>query len=190
MRERWKSLQRGIILCLTVLLWHEQSYGKGNRSEGKELRVAVLNVERLQNETEAGKSVKDQAEHQNGEAREQMEKHENQIKAMEKNVKNNSDSAEDARKIEEAILALYDMVRKAKYRIAVAYEQAMEEFSVKLKKAVKEVCDENKITIVLNHDAVFYSDEGCVDITEEVKRVMNKRCKYIPVKLSEQKNDK
>lgn len=137
--------------------------------------VAMIDLKKVAAESQAGKGIEMQVANKNGKSKKELVDLEEKIKSMEANKLSGS----DPRKVEELQLILYDMVKERSFQISEAYHKAIEALEVIIREAIKEIVDERKIDVVLASDAVVFSGQNCVDITNETIKRVDMKCKYI-----------
>ncbi len=143
-------------------------------------QIAIVDLKKIAIESEAGKYIEKKIEEINDESSKDLLDLEMQIKAIDSNKSSN----EDARKIEDMQLSLYETVREKRNQISNAYKKAISELEIEIKKAISHVAKKSGIKIVLAYDAVIYNSDDCVDITEKVIVRLNKTCGKIDVVLT------
>lgn len=145
--------------------------------------VAVIDLKKVTSRSKAGRGIEEQAASKNNTSKKELIDLEDKIKSMESNKLSGS----DPRKIEELQLLLYDMVKEKRFQISEAYRRAIEVLESVIKEIIEEVCAEKCIDVVVTNEAVVYRGENCCDITEEVIRRLDERCKEIILKMDEEK---
>jgi Skp family chaperone for outer membrane proteins len=130
-------------------------------------RIAVVDLKKVAGQCGAGKGIEKQIVEANGRSTKELEELENKIKSREHG--DNKSSEENSRKIDEMRLDLYELVRLERCKISDAYNRAIVALESEIKKAVKDICKNKGIDLVMAIDAVVYYDaEKCLDITNEV----------------------
>lgn len=148
--------------------------------------LAVIDLRKIASESEAGKGIEAQVANKNNKSKKELVDLEEKIKSMEANKLSGS----DPRKVEELQLILYDMVKERRFQISEAYRRAIKALESIIQEAIKEIVDERKIDVVLASDAVVFSRENCIDITNETIKRVDMKCKYIELAVKgETKND-
>lgn len=145
--------------------------------------IAIIDLKKIISKSKAGQGIEEQAANLNNTSKKELIDLEDKIKSMESNKLSGS----DPRKVEELQLLLYDMVKEKRFQISEAYRKAMEALEVIIKEIIKEVCAERHIDIVITNEAVVYFGEKCFDMTEEVIKRLDERCKEIVLKIDEGK---
>jgi Skp family chaperone for outer membrane proteins len=143
--------------------------------------TAVVNLGKALMESKAGRSIKEQIEELNDKAKNDLAVLESKIKDLESSKKS------DDRKIEDMQIALYEMVRAKKYQIAEAYRRAIEKLESKIKEIIHEICTGRNISVVLGREAVVFSGKGCIDLTEDLIRILDQTLPHIDVETVEPK---
>jgi Skp family chaperone for outer membrane proteins len=141
--------------------------------------VGVVDMNRVARESSAGKSIEEQIQAANDNAAKELEELEDRIKDMEAAKK----TAEDARKIEDMLVSLYEKVRNKKYQISSAYRRAIEELNRETKKVIKKICVYRKLRMLVTTEAVVYREDEYPDITEEIIRELDAIIPYETVEF-------
>ncbi len=145
--------------------------------------VATVSMEKLLNNSLAGKSIREQLEDINNKEKTDLIDLESKIKEMDS--KKNDD--EDIRKIENLQVILYDMTRKKRYQIQEAYQIALKKFEQKVQEIIKEIAVEKNIFIVLPDDIAIYRSDNCKDITNDVLLRLDSSMQEVKVVLEKSK---
>jgi Skp family chaperone for outer membrane proteins len=143
--------------------------------------LAVVDLKRIASESEAGKNIEKKISEINEASKKDLIELETRIKSMEEDKKI---SEIDSRKIEDMQLILYDMVRTKRYQISEAYKKAFSILEREIYNVVSEVAKSHGIKMVITLDAAVYVDKDCHDLTNQVIKIVNERCKDIEVTIA------
>lgn len=164
-------------LCLAFAILIPFVFAK----ECSEVSIAVVNMDKLFYDSDAGKSIRSQTEEINDKEKKDLLDFETKIRDMD--AKRNNE--EDTRKVEDLQVILYDMTRSRRYKIQEAYQTALKELEQKANAIIQKIAEKRHITVVIPFDAVIYRSNECIDITDEVLSQLNKTVSDINVKMKD-----
>ena len=147
-------------------------------------KLASINLETVAKNSKAGQSIDEQLEEIHNKSKEDLLELENSIKKMDSNAKTSSDE----RKVDDLQAILYNMTREKRYQIQAAYRSAIEVLNEEIRKVVEEIAREKGYSLILVSEAVFYSNSGCPDITEEAIKRLDDRVSKIKVDMSKKRS--
>lgn len=148
--------------------------------------IAFIDMKHVASTCKAGKSIDDQLCKINDQSKTEYIALENNIKDFEKKNSNlnNQNSADNvARTLEDMQIMLYDAIRKKKYQIEEAYQEALAKLEQTIKTVVAEIAIEKGLKIVILKDVIVYQTDDILDITDETIKKVDNICQTIDVDL-------
>jgi outer membrane protein len=152
-----------------------------NNQHVRDTSIAIVDLKKVASTSMAGNGIDKQITEINNASKKDLIELESKIKSMESNKSQDVDQ----RKIEDMQLILYDMVSTKKEQISTAYKNAILALEQEINKVIETIAKQEGIRIVLTADAVIYSSNDCIDITQKVIEEVNKNCKEIKVTLKQ-----
>ena len=141
---------------------------------------AIVDMKKIASRSKAGKFIETSIAEINDKSKKDLLELEAKIKNMEESK---TSDVESRRAVDDMLVVLYDKVRAERYRISEAYREAVNNLENEIKRVISAVAQEKKIKIVLISDAIVYSNNDCVDMTDEVIERLNTECPEIKVEL-------
>ncbi len=145
-------------------------------------KVAVINIQKVLVESEAGKKAKAKMEKKMEELKANLKKDENALVALQKEIEKKSSAWSDEKKQEKA-MAFQKMRRNlgvkqedANLEMKNLQEKHLTPIMKKLESIVTEVAKAKGYTIVLPRNGVLYFDKA-VDITADTTKALNAKMK-------------
>ena len=145
--------------------------------------LAVIDMDEIFMQSSAGRSIQEQIEQININEKKDLIKLEEKIK--QKDLKNRSPNEEEARKLEEMQVILYDMTRKKRYKIQQAYQNAIKLLEKCVQSCISKIAMKKKVKMVLPVTVFVYYTDNVQNITSEVLCAVNNEMPDIKVKLEE-----
>ena len=156
--------------------------------------VAIVDVQRVLQESSAASGVKDQVEARSSQFQKQIAKEENSLRKKEKDLAalRETANAEEYAKAEQALrerfLFVERHVQARRKALDQAYNKAMQEVRGYLISIVKEAAQKQGINLVVVKQQVIWNDQ-VVDITDVVLSELNKRLPKIRLQLSQEEGN-
>ena len=142
--------------------------------------LAIVDMKKIASRSKAGKFIEVSISEINDKSKKDLLELESKIKAMEESK---TSDVESRRAVDDMLVVLYDKVRAERYRISEAYREAVNNLENEIKRVISVVAQEKKIKMVLISDAIVYSNNDCVDMTDEAIERLNTECPEIKVEL-------
>ena len=159
------------------------TFGDQERVQNDGSNLAIIDIDEIFSKSSAGQGINEQIECINNSEKSDLIELEEKIKQREKT--NRSPNEEEARKIEEMQVALYDMTRKRRYRIQKAYQDAMKKLERCVQDCISRVVERENIKIVLPIGAVIYHSNDVINITYDVLQLVNETMATVKVELND-----
>ena len=159
------------------------AFGDQERVQNDGSNLAIIDIDEIFSKSSAGQGINEQIECINNSEKSDLIELEEKIKQREKT--NRSPNEEEARKIEEMQVALYDMTRKRRYRIQKAYQDAMKKLERCVQDCISQVVERENIKIVLPIGAVIYHSNDVINITYDVLQLVNETMATVKVELKD-----
>lgn len=155
-----------------------------------ETKIAVVDVKRIMNESDAAKSIQKQIEAKRKSYQDEVEKHEKELKKIQDSVVGVSDeiSKEEFDKkregFEKKLLDMRKLVQQRRSALEIAASNSLQELRGEVVKVVAELAAENKYTIVITRQNVILAEKS-LEITDDVMKNLNKRIKTIKLEIKD-----
>ncbi len=144
-------------------------------------KFAVVNLKKIAQESEAGKSIEEQISEINNKEKKDLLEFEDNIKQMDSDAKTSADE----RKVEDLQVILYDMTRTKRFQIQEAYKEAVKILEKEIHGTIKEIASKKGYSLVIIDDVVVCSDNSkCPNITQEAIDHLNLRVQRIRVDIT------
>lgn len=182
-RARVSVLKRGVFLILGILAFLSAQCSDDVKKTS--FQIAIIDMKHIASKCKAGISIDDQLCKINDHSKKEYSDLEKKIKEFEnKNKKNDTDS----RMLEDMQVMLFDAVRKKKYQIETAYQNAISKLEQTIKTVVSEIAIRRGIKLVLLNDVLIHHSEEVLDITDEVIKNVDHLCSFIEVEIKNSEN--
>ncbi len=158
-------------------------------AQAQEMQIAVVDVERILNDSAAGKSIQSQLKTRRETFQKEFKDKEDQLMKAEKTlVKQKSDlNAEDFSKkrqdFEKQLLETRNLFQKRRSSLDKGLSLALTDLRKNIIKVTAEVADEGKYQIVLTRDSVVIVEKS-MDITDKVLSRLNKKVSNIKLDVA------
>lgn len=158
-------------------------------AQAQEVSIAVVDVEKILNESAAGKSIQSQLKKRRETFQKEFKDKEDQLMKAEKTlVQQKSDlNAEDFSKkrqeFEKKLLETRNLFQKRRSSLDKGLGKALTDLRKNIIKVTAEVADEGKHQIVLTRDSVVIVEKS-MDITEQVLSRLNKKVSNIKLDVA------
>lgn len=172
-----------IALCLTLSC---VVYAK--HSLAQDIRIGVVDVERILAQSAAGKSIEKQLSVRRESFQKEFSARENNLMASQKNLiarKNelsNEEFAQQRKSFENQLLETRNLFKKRRRAIDKGLSTALINLRKHLVELTAEVADDKKLTVVLTRDSVVIVEKN-MDITEEVLLRLNAKVPQINLNM-------
>jgi outer membrane protein len=175
MKHKWGIIGIGVVLALTF----------GLPAGATELKIGVVEPQKVLDGTKAGKKVKGKLEDYQKSAQKMLDLEAEELKKMQEElVKQGSVLSADAKKDKEESLRRKEIEYQRKFaqlnqEFQVKKREVLEEFSKNLEQVVREIADREKLTLVVEKGEngagalVIYSHPS-LDLTDRVIKELDK----------------
>lgn len=157
--------------------------------QAQEMKIAVVDVEKILNESAAGKSIQSQLKKRRETFQKEFKAKEDQLMQAEKKLVqqksdlNAEDFAKKRKEFEGKLLETRNLFQKRRSSLDKGLGKALTDLRKNIIKVTAEVADEGKYQIVLTRDSVVIVEKN-IDITDKVLSRLNKKVPNIKLDIA------
>lgn len=176
-----------LLLCATLALFIMVAHSSSAFAEQK---IAVVDVQRVLNDSKAAKSVQDQLQKKREAYQKELASQEKELKALQDSVVGASDSLskeevqQKRAEFEKKLLKMRNLVKKRRGALELAAANALEDLRNEVVKVVAELAQEQSYTMVITRQNVILAEKE-LEITDEVMKRLNKKVKTLKLEIKE-----
>lgn len=165
-----KTLLAGLIFSLVCLV--------ANSCFSADLKIGIMNVQKIISECDAGKEAKGRFDAKVKELRSSFKAEEEELKALQEEIKKKSSAwneetkAEKAREFQKKGRALQTKDEEARFEMKTLQDKELEPILKALEKVVDKYGADNKYTAIMDAKNIIYFDKA-IDISDAITKKLN-----------------